>query len=138
MLLLLGLAYNLICFKILLHDTQTTIEKLSERVDKLASGAEDSQPLVRNEELSEELERLVRQVPQELGMTLFPRTASGVIPSPDLGPWTKIFRSCVYIGHIPSRFGVISGSDGNDPPIMHSKPTQAPAPVELRHSISHS
>jgi len=58
--------------RILLHDTQATIEKFSERVDRLVSGAEESQQklLVRNEEMSDEVERLVRRVIQEQGMSL--------------------------------------------------------------------
>lgn len=58
--------------RILLHDTQATIEKFSERVDKLLSEAEDARQklLARNEEANDEVERLVRRVIQEQGMLL--------------------------------------------------------------------
>ncbi|KAF9649171.1 hypothetical protein BDM02DRAFT_1941011 [Thelephora ganbajun] len=53
--------------RILLHDTQATIEKFSRRVDTLVSEAEDSRQklLARNEEVSGEVERLVRRAVQE-------------------------------------------------------------------------
>lgn len=56
--------------RILLHDTQATIEKFAERVDRLLSEAEDSRQklLARNEEVNDEVERLVRRVIQEQGM----------------------------------------------------------------------
>ena len=60
--------------RILLHDTQATIEKFSERVDKLISEAEDSRQklLARNEEVNDEVERLIRRVVQEQGKLLLP------------------------------------------------------------------
>ena len=63
--------------RILLHDTQATIEKFSERVDRLVSGAEESQRklLARNEEMNDEVERLVRRVVQEQGTSLLFGTA---------------------------------------------------------------
>lgn len=59
--------------RILLHDTQATIEKFSERVDRLVSEAEDSRQklLARNEEMSGEVERLVRRVVQEQGTPFY-------------------------------------------------------------------
>jgi flagellar biosynthesis/type III secretory pathway protein FliH len=58
--------------RILLHDTQATIEKFSERVDKLVSEAEDSRQklLARNDEVNDEVQRLVRRVIQEQGTFL--------------------------------------------------------------------
>lgn len=55
--------------RILLYDTQATLEKFSERVDRLLSEAEDSRQklLARNEEVNDEVERLVRRVIQERG-----------------------------------------------------------------------
>lgn len=62
--------------RILLHDTQATIEKFAERVDRLLSEAEDSRQklLARNEEVNDDVERLFRRVIQEQGMLLFPKT----------------------------------------------------------------
>lgn len=70
--------------RILLHDTQATIEKFSERVDRLVSGAEESQRklLARNEEMSDEVERLVRRVVQEQGTSLL----FGTAPEAPLSP----------------------------------------------------
>ena len=55
--------------RILLHDTQATIEKFAERVDRLLFEAEDSRQklLARNEEVNNEVERLVRRAIQEQG-----------------------------------------------------------------------
>lgn len=90
--------------RILLHDTQATIEKFSERVDKLVSEAEDSRQklLARNEELSGELERLVRRAVQEQGTSLLPQTASKATPSPQSGSLGRnIPGPCAYIDHVP-------------------------------------
>ena len=59
--------------RILLHDTQATMEKFSERIDKLVSEAEDSRQklLARNEEVSGEVERFVRRAIQEQSTYVF-------------------------------------------------------------------
>ena len=86
--------------RILLHDTQATIEKFSERIDKLVSEAEDSRQklLARNEEVSGELDRLVRRVIHEQGTSLLPRITSEILLSPSPGPLGRVFpKLCAYI-----------------------------------------
>lgn len=72
--------------RVLLHDTQATMERFSEKVDKLVSGAEDSHRklLARNEEVSDEVERLVRRTIQEQGTS----SLSGIAPETLLLPGT--------------------------------------------------
>lgn len=90
--------------RILLHDTQATIEKFSERVDRLVSGAEDSHRklIARNEEVSDEVERLVKRVIQEQGMSLLlgiaPRT---FLLSETWSPISIPSKLCAYIDQIP-------------------------------------
>ena len=90
--------------RILLHDTQATIEKFSERVDKLVSDAEDSRQklLARNEEVNDEVERLVRRVIQERGVLfLRPEIASKTLILSDsvLSGYT-LSNPCAYIDPI--------------------------------------
>lgn len=90
--------------RILLHDVQATIEKFSEKVDKLVSEAEDSRHklLARNEEVSGEVERFVRRAVQEQGASLLPKIApvaivlSGPVPLGHVLP-----KQCAYIDQVP-------------------------------------
>ena len=105
--------------RILLHDTQATIEKFSERVDRLVSEAEESRQklLARNEEMSDEVERLVRRVIQEQGTSLLFGTAPGSFLSPETWPSVRILsKLCAYI----DQYSIISGPSGSYTPIMHS------------------
>ena len=89
--------------RILLHDTQATIEKFSERVDRLVSNAEESRQklLARNEEIRDEVERLVRRVVQEQGMSLHFGTAQEALLSPETWPLFLILsKLCAYIDQI--------------------------------------
>lgn len=98
--------------RILLHDTQATIEKFSEKVDRLVSEAEDSRRklLARNEEVSGEVERLVRRVVQEQGTSLPFRAAQEAFLSPETGPRIHILpKLCAYIDEISWLFGINSG-----------------------------
>ena len=81
--------------RILLHDTQATIEKFSERVDRLVVEAEESRQkvLARNEEMSNEVERLVRRVVQEQGRS----SLFGTAPEP------LLLRETWSLGRIPSK-----------------------------------
>ena len=106
--------------RILLHDTQATIEKFSERVDKLVSEAEDSRQklLARNEEVSGEVERLVRRMIQEQGMFSLPRFTPETLLLSGPGLLGHILPSlCAYIDQVP---WPSSGSNGNNAPVMHS------------------
>jgi hypothetical protein len=91
--------------RILLHDTQATIEKFSERVDKLVSEAEDSRQrlLTRNEEVSGEMEQFVRRAVQEHGtsLLLLLQIALEAPPPPNPGPVGHIrLKLCAYIDRI--------------------------------------
>lgn len=95
--------------RILLHDTQATIEKFSERIDRLVSEAEVSRRklLARNEEVSDEVERLVRRVVQEQGMSLPFRTVPAALLSLKTGlPIHILPKLCAYIDE---GFDIISG-----------------------------
>ena len=85
--------------RILLHDTQATIEKFSERVDNLVSEAENSRQklLARNEEVNEEVERLVRRVIQEQGVFLLLTTIPETLLLPNLGFPSYFFRTRAHI-----------------------------------------
>jgi len=90
--------------RILLHDTQATIEKFSEKVDKLVSEAEDSRQklLARNEEVSDEMERFVKRAVQERGAFLLPQTTPASLLSPGPGPLGHILpKVCAYIDQVP-------------------------------------
>lgn len=93
--------------RILLHDTQATIEKFSERIDKLVSEAEDSRQklLARNEEVSGEVERIVRRVVQEQGVFFFsflPVTTSEALPpSAPISISPILPNLCAYIDQVP-------------------------------------
>ena len=91
--------------RILLHDTQATIEKFSERVDKLVSEAEDSRQrlLARNEEVSGEMEQFVRRAVQEQGtsLLLLLQIALEAPPPPNPGPVGHIhLKLCAYIDQV--------------------------------------
>jgi hypothetical protein len=88
--------------RILLHDTQATIEKFSDRVDRLLSEAEGSRQklLARNEEVNDEVERLVRQVIQEQGTLLlhgFRKSRWGSSHRLILGFRAEYFQNCAHI-----------------------------------------
>lgn len=85
--------------RILLHDTQATMEKLGERVDKLLSEAMDSRQklLARNEEVNDEVGRLVRRVIQEQGALLLPGTTLEIILSSNPAFLAKFFQTCAHI-----------------------------------------
>ena len=110
--------------RILLHDTQATIEKFSERVDRLVSEAEESRQklLVRNEEISDEVEQLIRRAVQEQGMSFLLGTTLETILPPESGPLghTRL-KLCAYIDQAPRLFGIISGSNRTNTTIIHSR-----------------
>lgn len=115
--------------RVLLHDTQVTIEKFSEKVDKLVSEAEDSHRklLARNEEVSDEVERLVRGAIQEQGTSLL----SGIAPQTLLlsGTCPSIHvpsNLCAYIDQMLRLFGITSGPSGNCAQSIH--PGARPSP----------
>lgn len=125
--------------RILLHDTQATIEKFSERVDKLVSEAENSRQklLARNEEVNEEVERLVRRVIQEQGVFLLLTTIPKTLLLPNLGFPSYFFpKPCAY-----TDLSYLSSSVGRTETTLQScirEPAQASALAELRQSISSS
>ena len=90
--------------RILLHDVQATLEKFSEKVDKLVSEAEGSRQklLARNEEVSGEVERLVRRAVREQGTSLLPQIAPVASLSPGPGPPGHVLPDlCAYIDQAP-------------------------------------
>jgi len=90
--------------RILLHDVQATIEKFSEKVDKLVFEAEDSRQklLARNEEVSDEVERFVRRAVQEQRAFLLPEIAPVVLLLPGPGPLGHVLSNlCAYIDQVP-------------------------------------
>jgi len=125
--------------RILLHDTQATIEKFSERVDKLVSEAEDSRQklLARNEEVNDEVERLVRRVIQERGMLSLLGIMSRTLLLPDSVLPGNILpnpRAYIDLDFSPSTVGRAETT------LQSSirEPAQAPALAELRQSVSSS
>lgn len=124
--------------RILLHDTQATIEKFSERIDKLVSEAEDSRQklLARNEEVSDEMERFVRRVVQEQGASSFPRNVPETLlwSGPGL-PSHILSKLCAYID-----LGYPASVARAETTLQSSirEPAQASALTELRQSISSS
>ena len=110
--------------RILLHDTQATIEKFSERVDRFVSEAEESRQklLARNEEISDEVEQLIRRAVQEQGMSLLlVITLETILPS-EVGPLGHIpLKLCAYIDQALRPSGLISGSNRTNTPIIHSR-----------------
>ena len=90
--------------RILLHDVQATIEKFSEKVDKLVSEAEDSRHklLARNEEVSGEVERFVRRAVQEQGASLLPKIAPvAIVLSGPVLLGHVLPKQCAYIDQVP-------------------------------------
>ena len=89
--------------RILLHDTQATMEKFSERIDKLVSEAEDSRQklLARNEEVSGEVERFVRRAIQEQSTSLLPTITPETLSPPDPGILGRTLpKLCAYIDQV--------------------------------------
>ena len=125
--------------RILLHDTQATIEKFSERVDKLVSGAEDSRQklLARNEEVNDEVERLVRRVIQDRGALFLLETISKTLLLPDLVLTGYVLSNpCAYIDPDFSLSTVGRAETTLQSSIR--EPAQAPVLAELRQWVSSS
>lgn len=125
--------------RILLHDTQATIEKFSERADRLLSEAEDSRQklLARNEEINDEVEKLVRLMIQEQGMLFLPKIMLEIFLSPApvfLRQTLPNLRAYIDYDFFPSSVGKTETALRS----CIGEPAQVPHLIELRQSMSSS
>lgn len=126
--------------RILLHDTQATIEKFSEKVDRLVSEAEDSRQklLARNEEVSGEMERLVRRAVIERGVSLLLQICPVALLLSDPGPLGHVLpKLCAYIDQVLDHLSSVGRTETTLQSCIR-EPAQAAALAELQHSVSSS